>query len=69
MQKIILFAACLLILSTVYGQNKSLTLSGKITDAQTGEALAGANIDSEWRRRRGRASSGFPAAMTRQPGM
>ena len=44
MQKIILFAACLLILSTVYGQNKSLTLSGKITDAQTGEALAGANI-------------------------
>ena len=44
MQKIILFAACLLTLSMAYSQNKSLTLSGKITDAQTGEALAGANI-------------------------
>jgi iron complex outermembrane receptor protein len=45
MQKILLFAIGLLIFSITYSQqNKKLTLSGKITNAQTGLVIAGANI-------------------------
>lgn len=45
MQKILLFVACLSILSTASGQqNKGLTLTGKVTDAQTAQPLAGANV-------------------------
>lgn len=45
MQKILLFAVALFTAIIAQGQQqKQLTLSGKITDAQTGTPLAGANI-------------------------
>jgi len=45
MQKILLFVTCLSILSIAQSQqNKSLTLSGKVTDAETAKPLSGANV-------------------------
>ncbi|MDB5205302.1 MAG: TonB-dependent receptor [Flavisolibacter sp.] len=45
MQKLLLFVSSIFILFTVSAQlNKGITLSGKITDAQTGSPLPGASI-------------------------
>ena len=45
MQKILLFVTCFCILSIAQGQQaKGLTLSGKVTDAETSQPLAGANV-------------------------
>ncbi|HUC82740.1 MAG TPA: TonB-dependent receptor [Flavisolibacter sp.] len=44
MQKFLLFVICLFQLSITQAQTKTLTLTGKVTDAQTGQPLAGANV-------------------------
>ncbi|HYO22212.1 MAG TPA: carboxypeptidase-like regulatory domain-containing protein, partial [Flavisolibacter sp.] len=45
MQKLLLFVIVLFYVSLVQGQpSKNLALAGKVTDAQTGQPLAGANV-------------------------